>query len=317
MSANHTPRSSFTEQRPPQRTTFFDLPSEIRIEIYKLVFANMEPRPLRIEHRPKYGWALYNGLNYHYLFSPATSLLQTSKRFYLDAVPTLHRLCRHGPTLVIGVGQKSFYEKDIRWELLRQGRSLQLSRVRDALPPILRGARQRLTLEVVVPHDPGEQVLTIAFLKWMRAVVNTAPSHPVYGDSDSRPRVRELRVIFHTHGRAHSPAPGVGIYDVFRGWRCCNVEAEVVRKGVWPDDGAWTTQWMTPQGPTQKQSCKSVMMSAPAEGGADMERSEEEAWRDSEAARVQATEKWAWRAAVASFMLEPVKLSDMLRWAQG
>ncbi len=308
MLVKHTPRSSSesTRQPSPQPANFFSLPAELRIYIYELVISKSVAKPVHIEHRSVSGWVLrHRGRKYVYLAQPPRRLLEVNRQIYREASDLLYQLCPGGPTLTI---EHSNAPRDAwGWKEFTRISSMEMSPVREALPPILFGAKQRLTIEVVVPEDPREEVTTIALLKWMRTVLNTAPRHMLYSasDADNVPSLKEFRVIFRVvrHGnKAYVPREGMGIYDVFRGWRCCRIEATVTRFGEGQafEDGEF------------------VKMPLPTdEAVAGVADSERVAWKASEDTRKQMADTWPRKPTIVFTAMELPKPSEMPRWARG
>lgn len=160
----YTPRSSFSSpQRPAGLLT---LPVEVRLIIYGYSLADTHPRRLLVKRYPGHPWL------YRQPKSPVhvPGVLTLNKQIYIEARDVLYKRWLGTPEQSILIGFERFPNphgpKD--WNDYCTYRSVR------ELAPVLR-ALPRIRLEVEVSSTYRDQVLTMALLRWIRAVLNARP----------------------------------------------------------------------------------------------------------------------------------------------
>jgi hypothetical protein len=204
----HSPLSSLN---------FFSLPAEIRIYIYELVFSSLTFRPIHLRHHHSLGWLAsrpYKPRWSYEKWSPSTlHLLQLNRQIYHEAIDVLNKLCDGGSTMIITEDETYSYQRD--WWAVEIANGRDWTRVREVLPTIVLGVREKLTLKVAVSSCYEKQAKTIALCRWIRAVVNS-------NQSEER-RPKKLHVRYEGDYAALKPGPESGLYAAFQGWRCEDV----------------------------------------------------------------------------------------------
>jgi hypothetical protein len=229
-------------------TSFLDLPTEIRLEIYSLLFAPVESSPPNIQvlHRRGSGWHVYSrsgGGNEHEEQNTIANILRVSRKIYTEALPVLCKaLPAGGPTLAIQCADEPLH-RSCTWEEFHGLLGYAKCDARKTMPIVLRGVRRMglgLGVEVVVPNSGEEQVYIIGLLRWVRALVNDAAVGDKRMDlledlAVTRAREdRRIKAIAFSYfaWRSNAPRYPSGLWQVLGGWKCEAMRAEYRFYGV-------------------------------------------------------------------------------------
>lgn len=224
----HTPRSSFDLQLDPAEpaTGFFDLPAELRVRIYKLAFSNAVSCSISIEKYRSVGWRCHvqHGCN-----AMVPSLLLVSKRLHEECVSVLYDTCAPRITVEHNISyhhDRSSLNSPCSW---LEKRDCQDVRDIQSIKPILHRVAN-LRIQVVVTESHLEQAITVALLRWMRAVLRSRPVEV---------HLRSVELVFFASNANLKPIPGHGLLEVLRGVGGADVLDAwfVVLKGRWNHPG--------------------------------------------------------------------------------
>lgn len=259
----YTPRTSFESTRTP--TGFLSLPAELRIRIYEYCLANIMSWPLVIKRCPGSTW------RYRRPKSPnIPAILILNKQIYFEARDILHKLCfstSNQPVVIQHIQPNQSYGCRPQTEPKDWNNICTYGSVRE-VAPVLRSL-PRIRLEVGVSGSYEEQALTIALLKWIRAVLSSRPSFyvPLYS----------FDVIFgvpHNIGSScYYPKQGDGLVQAITGIKTVVRETE-----VWY---SWASRRPVNRNSVKVEAGRRLEISDVSGG---VEESEESAWKGLEKA---------------------------------
>ena len=184
----YTPRSSFEAIRQP--TGFLSLPVELRIRIYQYTFTDVIIQTLLIKRFHGETW-LYRRRR----VPQCPGILLLNKQTCLEAVETLHEYCFRTASQVIAIRPVQNVLPQTQTRIPKDWNNIcTYQNVREIIP-VLRSL-PRIKLEVEISEVYEQQVLTLALVRWMRAVVNSRDTC----SCGTRTHLESLDVVFRLPG---------------------------------------------------------------------------------------------------------------------